>query len=267
MIRGLLLLLGFVGAVQAAEPSRIAALGLDVEETVTALGRAGDVVAVVEGHGDFPKAAKVGTHRQVATEPILSTRPDVVVAGGSVGPAEVLEAVAGAGVPVTRLDKPTDLDGVRANIRVVAAAVGAADKAAGVIASLDATIAGVDRVGPEVRVAFVYARGAGTMMLAGKGTGIRTVIEATGATAVGDWDGFRPITDEALVQLKPTHVLVTTGGLMSLGGEETLRRLTPFALLGPSLKLVHLDDRLVLSTGPRIADAIAALAGQLKAAR
>lgn len=260
MIRALVLALGLIGTASAHDSVRVAALGVDVEETIAALGHGDHVVAVTDHAEGFEQATKIGTHRRIATEPLLSTRPSLVLAGGSVGPAEVLDAVEGAGVDVTRLPKPTDLDGVRANIRTIAAALG--DEAGGdkVVAALDATLAAAPKVDGEVRVAFLYARGAGTLMLAGKGTGVRTIIEATGATPVGDWDGFRPITDEALVALKPTHLLVTTGGLMSLGGEDGLRGLTPIRLLGDGLEVVHLDDRLILSTGPKVGEAVTTLA-------
>lgn len=263
MIRGWLLALGLATSAWAGEPARIAALGVDVEETVAALGHGDDVVAVVEGAEDFPSAAKVGVHRRVATEPLLSTRPTVVIAGGSVGPADVLDAVEAAGVPVTRLPKAEDLDAVRANIRTIAEALGQEPEGKAVIAALDAQLARVPKVGPEVRVAFLYARGAGTMMLAGKGTIAHTVIAATGATPVGDWEGYRPITDEALVALGPTHLLLTTGGLMSLGGVEAVQALPPVALLGSGVRVLHLPDRLVLSSGPKVGDAVHALAAAL----
>jgi len=263
VIRGLLLTVGLVSSAVAGEPERIAALGVDVEETVAALGEADRVVAVTEHAEGFANATRIGTHRRIATEPLLSTRPSLVLAGGSIGPVEVLDAVEGAGVAVTRLPKPTDLAGVRANIRSIAAALGEVEGGERVVADLDNALAAAPKVDAEVRVAFLYARGAGTLMLAGKGTGVRTIVQATGATAVGDWDGFRPLTDEALVALRPTHLLVTTGGLMSLGGEPALRALTPIRLLGGDLQIVHLHDRLILSTGPKVGEAVHTLAKAL----
>ena len=259
--------LAWAGVAWAGAPARIAALGVDVEETIVALGHGDRVVAVLDGAEGLDHAARVGVHRRIGTEAVLATAPDLVVAGGQAGPPEVLDALVGTGIAVTRLPETTDLDGVRAMLRSVAAAVGDAPGGDRLVAKLDADLASAPKVPSSTRVAFVYARGAGTMLLAGQGTGAHAAITATGATPVATWDGYRPITDEALVAAKPDVILLTTGGLASVGGEAGLRALPAVSLLGDGVRVVSMDDRLLLSMGPRTGTAVATLAGLLEAPR
>jgi iron complex transport system substrate-binding protein len=63
--------------------------------------------------------------------------------------------------------------------------------------------------------------------------------------------------------------LVTTGGLASVGGVEGLLALPGVALTagGRARRVVALDDGLLLTMGPRVGEAAAALAAALQGAR
>src|SRR5690606_10051182 len=80
-----------------------------------------------------------------------------------------------------------------------------------------------DKTTKKPRVLFIYARGAGTMMVGGKGTQVDKVIELAGAeNAAKDFDEYKPLTPEALVAYNPDVLLFFSSGLSSLGEEQGL---------------------------------------------
>jgi iron complex transport system substrate-binding protein len=108
-------------------------------------------------------------------------------------------------------------------------------------------------------VLFVYARGAGTLMVSGGGTSAAEMLRLAGATnAVQGFEGFRPLTAEAVVAARPDIVLLPSRGLASLGGVEAVLKLPGMALTpaGRARRVVALDDTLLLGFGPRLADAV-----------
>src|SRR5690606_32566641 len=75
-------------------------------------------------------------------------------------------------------------------------------------------------------VLFIYARGTGTMSVAGKGSSIDEIIKLAGAqNAVQEFADFKPYTTEALVSANPDIILMFDFGLSSLGGKEAMLKL------------------------------------------
>jgi iron complex transport system substrate-binding protein len=128
--------------------------------------------------------------------------------------------------------------------------------------------AGAERAsaGGAPKVLFVYARGAGTLMVAGRATPADAMIRlAGGRNAVEDFDGFKPLTAEAVVAAAPDVVLMLSRGVESLGGPAAIwtqpgMAQTPAAA---QQRLVVMDDLYLLGFGPRLADAVRDLGRQL----
>lgn len=94
-------------------------------------------------------------------------------------------------------------------------------------------------------------------MVAGENTAADSIIALSGArNVVTDYHGYRPLTPEATVALKPDVILVTTQGLKSSGGKDALLK-APGVALTPAAKhgnIVVLDSLMMLGFGPRTAD-------------
>jgi iron complex transport system substrate-binding protein len=112
-------------------------------------------------------------------------------------------------------------------------------------------------------VLFVYARGAGTLQVAGQETGAGTMIAlAGGINAAQGFTGYRPLTAEAVVAAQPDVVLLTDRGLESIGGIDAVLAQPGVALTsaGTARRVVSLDDGMLLGFGPRTGDGVVALA-------
>jgi iron complex transport system substrate-binding protein len=160
-------------------------------------------------------------------------------------------------VRVVRVPAVVDLDGARARVRQLAALVGAKSRGEALIAASDAALAAIPTLASRPKVAFVYARGAGTLLLAGRGTSVEALVVASGGTLAAPWEGFRPITAEAVVAAAPEVLLLTTRGLDSVGGIDGLLAIPGVAATpaGRARRVVAIDDLLLLTLGPRTPEA------------
>ncbi len=251
------------GTVHRVETAHcIITLGAGVAETVDALGRSGDVCAADASVAAYaPLAAKVRLpyHRQLSAEGLLAQGPDLVLADAASGPPAALQQVAAAGVPVFVVDDTHTVAAAAARAETLGALLDA--DGPGLAARIHAEVAAAQAlpVAPGQRVLFVYARGAGTLMVAGTGTAAHEMITLAGAdNALGDSEGWAPLTPEAVVGAQPTALLLTTTGLASVGGAAGLRAQPGLSLLG-EVPVLDVDDLLLLGFGPRTGAGLAAL--------
>jgi iron complex transport system substrate-binding protein len=118
-------------------------------------------------------------------------------------------------------------------------------------------------------VLFIYARGGGTTMVSGKGTPAAAMLTLAGAeSAITAWDGFRPLTAEAVVEAAPDVVLLPSRGLDCAGRHRRRARAArPGGDPRPARRggSIALDDQLLLGFGPRLPAAIDELARALAA--
>ncbi|CAM3098931.1 heme/hemin ABC transporter substrate-binding protein [Skermania piniformis] len=210
---------------------------------------------------------------QVNAESVLQLRPTVVLTDSSIEPATAFEQIEGAGVPVVSFDPTRSIDNAATQIRAVAAALGVpplgtalADRTAAEIRQ-GAAMVPADRTPPKI--AFLYARGTGLVILGGPGSGADTLIRELGGvdagTAAGLTAAFTPVTTESLITAAPDVLLMMTGGLASLGGVEGLERVPGIAQTpaGQNRRVVDMDDGVLLSFGPRTGAVLIALARAL----
>ncbi|PEN07737.1 hemin ABC transporter substrate-binding protein [Longimonas halophila] len=270
-----LLLLGSAStaAAQDTEAERILPLGGSVTEIVYALGE-GERVVGVDASSVYPEAATekpdVGYYRQLSAEGVLSLNPALILALEGTGPPAVLDQLRSADVRVeTIADEPT-VEGAKQKIRRVAELLGRADAGDELIAEMERQLSEARTLREEAdatpHVLFIYARGSGTMNVAGSGTSAEAMIELAGAeNALTGIDGFKPLTAEAVVEAEPDVILMLTRGLDSVGGVEGVLEqpgieLTP---AGENCRIVAMDDLLLLGFGPRLGTAVRALTEKL----
>lgn len=245
----------------AAERPRIVTLGASVTELVYALG-AGERVVGVDATSLHPaetaSVRTLGYYRQVASEGVLSLRPTLVLALEGSGPPEALAAIERAGVEVRTIPEGHGREELRRKFEAVGAAVGqearATALAAGVLDRLDA----LKPPATPPRVLFIYARGRGALSVSGVETSASTILDWVGAqNAVTGYEGYRPLTAEAVVAAKPDVILVTTRGLESLGGVDGVLRAPGVTMTpaGRARRIVAIDDLQLLGFGPRLGEA------------
>ena len=265
-LAALLPLLSPSAAAQDCGTERVAVLGGSITEIVYALGCA-STLAAVDLSSIYPAEARglpqMGYFRQVSAEGVLSMNPTLVLALEGAGPPTALQQIEAAGVQVTPVAAPPTLEGARAKIETVAAAIGAEAAGTQLLAQWDADLTAVQaRIAQATnapRVVFIYARGGGTLNVSGTGTTGDAMIALAGATnAITAYEGFRPLTAEALVAAAPDVILVLDRGLQTMGGRAGLMRLPGVALTpaGREGRIVSMEDSLFLNFGPRLGEAL-----------
>jgi iron complex transport system substrate-binding protein len=250
---------------------RIVSIGGPVTETVYALG-AGDEVVATDTSSVYPDAAtklpQVGYQRTLTAEGILAQQPDLVIVSADAGPPAALEQLRTAGVTVAVMPPALTPAAAAARIEAIGAALGrdapAKDLAARLRRDAAAAIARVGHASPTA--VLVYARGAGTLLLAGDETAGSAILALAGArNGATGFTGFKPLSAEALIAAAPDVIVVPSRSLAGLGGEAGLLALpgvsdTP---AGKTKRIVAIDDQLLLGFGPRLPQAIDELSRRL----
>jgi iron complex transport system substrate-binding protein len=256
-----------------ADTSRIVTLGGSVTEIVYALG-AGDQVVGVDASSVYPEAAtekpNVGYFRKVPAEGVLSLNPSLVLALEGTGPPTVFEQFRSAGVRTVKVSEVPSVEGAKQKIRKLGDLLGRSARADSLIAAMERELEAARALRTEAsstpRVLFVYARGSGTMNVAGRGTSAAAMIELAGGTnAITGFEGHKPMSAEAVVEAEPDVILALTRGLESIGGTEGLLEQPgiPLTPAGKQKRIVAMDDLLLLGFGPRLGTAVTRLTKKL----
>ena len=249
----------------AESPQRVITVGGALTEIVYAL----DAQALLVGSDTtsyYPSEAedlpKVGYQRALSAEGVLSLAPDLVIMSEEAGPPAVLEQLKIAGVNLLALKAGRSVDDVKANVRAVAKALDRERAGQDLIRRIDAEnvqlAAVTERQAKPKRVMFILQHGGGAPMVAGTGTAADSIITLAGAVNVADdYGGYKPLTPEAAVALKPDVVLITIQGMENAGGKESLLK-APGLSLTPAAKrgsVIAMDSLLLLGFGPRTVEA------------
>lgn len=250
--------------------TRIVSVGGTVTEIVFALGSGSMVVATDTSSIHPPEAQRlpqIGYQRTLAPEGIAAQQPTLLLLSAEAGPPAAVEQLRGLGVPLDMAPPGTTVEAAKERIRHIARVLGKPAKGDEVVSALDRELADADalvrRATTKPRVLFVYARGAGTMMVGGEGTPADAMIRlAAGENAVTAFPGFKPLTAEAVTAAAPDVILVPERGLAGAGGADGLLGQPGMALTpaGKARRVVAMDDQLLLGFGPRLGRAVRELA-------
>ncbi|MBB6107944.1 iron complex transport system substrate-binding protein [Mucilaginibacter lappiensis] len=263
----LLFIVGFILHSKAqAQPKRIVTLNGALTETVDALGLGKNIVAV-DVTSTYPAYVntlpKVSKNRSVSAEGLISFNPDVVLAPEGSVSKEIESQINAAGIKLVRIKQVFTIDGTYQFIRDVAAAVNATTKGDALIKQTKDKVAKalalVKQQPKNTKVLFIYARGPGVMMVAGKNTHIDAIISlAGGKNAVNSFNDFKPYTTEALVEANPDVILMFDFGFSSLGGMDNILKIPGMAQTnaGKNKRIVQMDADLLINFSTRLDQAI-----------
>lgn len=244
---------------------KIVSLSGAVTETIAALGGEDQLVGV-DVTSTFPESVKthaqdLGHIRSITLEPVVALQPGVVVAGAKDLNPELQAKLKEAGIEVRLINQEYSVAGAKNLIETVGELLGNADTKS-LTDKIDADLAQVQKFEKTPKVLFIYARGAGTLMVAGDKTPFSEMVKlAGGENAVTGFDDFKPLTPEALVQGNPDVILLFDSGLASLGGVEGLLAVPGVVqtTAGKNKAVIALDGGLISNFGPRTGEAALAL--------
>ncbi|QKZ12170.1 hemin ABC transporter substrate-binding protein [Spirosoma sp. KUDC1026] len=260
---------------QAQSSQRIVSLNGTVTEILCELGLQNQIVGT-DVTSTYPeamaKSPKVGHNRNIGAEAVLALRPTIIIGTKTNGSMdvkpEVIQQFRSASVKTVFLDQTSTVAGAKDLINKVAATFGVSAKAPALVKKIDADLTKVRKPAKVQKVLFIYARGAGTLMVAGQDTPIENIIKLAGGTnAATGFTSFKPLTPEALLAANPDVLLLFTSGLESLGGIDGLLKVPGIAQTnaGRNRNVIDMDGQLLTGFSPRLGQAVQQLSQKLTA--
>lgn len=255
-----------MGECDRLDSTRIAVAGGSVTEIIYALGAEERVVAV-DSTSNYPPEARefpsVGYVRALSAEGLLSLEPTLVIGEDDMGPPETVAMVQRAGVRLARLAEVHTAQGIVDKVRCIGSVLGLDDGAATLIATnLDPVVDALDRLSKRVtdrpRVAFFLQFRDGAPIGAGRSTSAHGLLGMVLADNVlADFEGWKPVSMEALSRAAPDFVVITERGVLGAGGiGEVVSHPALKLVLGNSGRdtadrVIVMDGMAMLGFGPR----------------
>jgi iron complex transport system substrate-binding protein len=250
------------GVPATAAPQRVVSLGGSVTEIIFSLGQ-GRLLVADDASSLYPEAARqlprVGYYRTVPLEGVVAQRPDLVLASENAGPPKTLARLGSLGVAVERVsDRPT-IDSLYKRIEQIAHVLQVPNAGKDLADQVRQEVAQAQAIASPRRRALVLINRTGPLMGAGKGTAAAEVLHLAGLENSLDMqNGYKPISAEGLLVLKPDMIIITDASAQAGGGLEKFKDSagvgsTPAAKQG---RVVAMDDLLILGLGPRVGQAI-----------
>ncbi len=208
------------------------------------------------------KTAKVGYVRQLSAEGLLSLKPDSVIGTTEAGPPVVLDQIRQAGVRVSLVASKHSWAEVQEKISVVGRETGRLAQAQQLQTQLDAqwnqVQVQVAKAARKPRVLFMMSH-SGAPLVSGRGTAANALLGFAGTVnVITEFDGYKPLTAEAMAAAAPDVIINTTQGIEALGGEAAFWQRPELALTPAFAKkaLVTLEASHLLGFGPRLPTAV-----------
>lgn len=259
--------------VKIDKAQRIVSIGGAITEILYAMGLEDRIIGV-DITSIYPSEAlktkpNVGYMRQLSPEGVLGLGPTLVLALEGAGPKEAVSVLEAASVPFVRIPDRFTGDSIVERIRLVAAATGVPARGDCLVRKVEAGLLRLDLVrkgiGKSARVVFVLSFANGKATVAGRNTAADGIIKLAGGTnAFADFEGYKVVSDEAIVAARPDAVV---------GMERSDFRMTPAEVFGhPAFALtpaaarqsyISMDGLYLLGFGPRTAEAASDLAQAL----
>lgn len=240
---------------------RIISLSSAITEILASLGQEDNIVGV-DVTSTYPKNIKetaqdLGHVRSISIENVIALQPTLVLASDKDLNADLINKLQEAKINVKTIHQEQTIEGAKQFIKDIAMAVGDTNYTS-FIEKIDADFAGLTQFETKPKVLFIYARGAGTLMVAGKNTPMESIISiAGGENVANDFENFKTLTPEALIQSNPDYILMFDKGLESLGGVDGVLKIQGIEQTnaGKNKNIISMDGALLSGFGPRVGQA------------
>lgn len=254
------------------DSARIVSVNGTTSEILSGLGLEEKIVGV-DVASTYPASLQakphIGHSRKLSAEGILALRPTLVVGAKKDINPELGDLLTASGVKLMLFEQDFSKAGSTQLIHAMADSLGVSAKGDSIVQSLETDLKQVntDKYKDQKRkVLFIYARGTGTMMVAGEGTPIQQVIELAGAeNAVKGFADYKPLTAEALVAANPDVILLFESGLKSLDGIDGMLKVQGVkeTNAGKNKKIIEMDGQFLTGFGPRLGKALQELSAKI----
>lgn len=245
---------------------RVAIAGGSITEIFYRLGEEQRIVGV-DSTSQFPESAKnhptIGYVRNVSVEGILSLEPDLLIGELDTGPPKMLNQIKATGVNTVIIENDDTIPAIKEKITLVASLLNKEAKGKQLIEEiqldLDALAFAKQQLTSSPRVLFLLSLSNGAPIASGHTTSAHTaIVEAGGSNVLADHKGWKKLSPESALALKPDVIIVMNRG------EDVLQQVAqlPHFTYTPAVKnkaVYTIDGGYLLGFGPRTPQAIVEL--------
>ena len=255
---------GLMLAVQV-HAQRIVTAGSSSTEIVCRLGLCDNIIAT-DRTSLYPlkmqSLPSIGYRSGISAEGVISLNPDVIILEKGYVKQVVVEQLQETGKKLVIVENNSNLKNTWQRIRTIAGALNKKQEGEALIAAmqtkLEALVKRVEASEERPRVLCVYARGAGSLQVAGSKTGFMSIELAGIQNAVPEIEGYKPLNTEALIKANPDYLLFFKSGLKSLGGIEGALKIPGLTqtTAGRQKQILAVDGVKLTNWGPRLPDVV-----------
>ncbi len=245
----------------------VLSIGGSVTEIIYALGQ-GDRLIARDTTSSYPAEAEtlpdVGYMRALSPEGVLAVAPGLIISEDGAGPPETIAVLEAADIPFVTVPDVYSTEGIVDKIMTVGAALDVEAEAVALASDVSlkmqraAEVASARAGSNPKRVMFILSTQGGRIMASGRNTAASGVIAlAGGVNAVTAFEGYKPISDEAVSAAAPDVIL-----MMDRSGDHSLDDAALFAMpaiattpAAQTQSVVRMNGLYLLGFGPRTADA------------
>lgn len=205
---------------------------------------------------NIAKLPKLGHTRNLSVEGILALNPTLILADPTELKSSTIEQLNSTGIKLLLISQEYSIDGSKKLIQALGDSLKVEKElVTPLIENIDKDLTEIKTLKTAPKILFIYARGAGTLMVAGENTQMQTVIElAGGQNAIKGFSDFKPLTPEALVTANPDAILMFNSGKESLDGDQGVLEIPGMkeTRAGKEKNIITIDGLLLSGFGPRI---------------
>jgi len=221
------------------DPSRIVCVSKQLTELVYALGQQSHLVGT-DLTSVYPpeakKLPKVGYHRLLNAEGIISLKPTLVIHDGNVAPQAAMDQLKKVGIPIKEFPEAKTIDDTKKLIHQLGDLFNAGKQADSLCAKMDKDFAAAAEKRKQYtdtpRVIVVhFGEQSNRYLVVGKGGTSGKIIELAGGKNAIDIDkGMGPLSAEIIAKAQPDVILATDVGFDEQGSVENFKKLPGIAL-------------------------------------
>lgn len=247
---------------ETATNERIVSLNGAVTAIVSELGHEKELVGrdVTSTYPEWVKDSvkDLGHVRSLTMESVMACKPTLILASDADMNPDLKQKIEASGITYKLFQQKYTIDGTKALIKEVASSLNLNNQDfQPLIDKIDNDLEGLKPFEKKPKVLFIYARGAGTLMVAGDSTQMANMIEIAGAqNAVTNMKDFKPLTTESLLNSNPDIILLFDSGLQSIGGVDGLLKIPGIVQTnaGKNKAVITMDGGLLSDFGPRVGE-------------
>lgn len=182
----------------------------------------------------------LGYHRQLSAENLIALNPTRLVGSHEMGPKTTLDLLRQAGIAVNILNSEETVDDLMIRIAQVGELTGKQAQAAALQQDVQAKLAAIQanlaHTQSPKKVLFLMLHDGRPANVAGRNTTADTVITLAGAInpAADAVESYKPISVEAMVEMQPDIILLSSRTLSHIGSADDLMQKMPLLVATPA---------------------------------